>query len=68
MAFGASSKPRFAQQLGGQPALDALVHELEELAVEPRVDLALDLRGVDDDAGVVRLSGGAQEDRAQQVA
>jgi hypothetical protein len=50
-----------AQKLGGQPAFDAFVHELEELPVEPGVDPALDLRGVDDDAGLVRLSVGARD-------
>ena len=48
-------------ELGGQPALHALVHELEELPVEPLVDPAFDLRGVDDDAGVVGLRAGTHE-------
>jgi hypothetical protein len=57
------------EHLGGQPAFDPFVHELEELAVEPLVDAAFDLCGVDDDAGLVRLGGpesprdGAGEDQ-----
>ena len=53
------------RQLGGQPALDAFEHELDELPIEPGVDPAFDLRGVDDDAGFLRRSGGAQEGRGE---
>ena len=60
-AVGRLLEAAVAHELGGQPALDALVHELDELAVEPGVDPALDLRGVDDDAGLVGLRAGARD-------
>jgi hypothetical protein len=59
-----------AYQLGGEPALDALVHVLDELPVEPRVDPALELRGVHHHARRrrlrVRARAGADEQRRRE--
>ena len=55
-----------AHELGREPALDALVHELEELAVEPRVDPGLDLRSVHDHASGHGLRARARDRTGEQ--
>jgi hypothetical protein len=66
MALGASrSRGRTSRRTG---RLDAFVHELDELSVEPVVDPALTCAASMVMRGFLRLSGALREDRAQQVA
>jgi hypothetical protein len=55
-----------AEQLGVQPALDALVHVLQELAVEQGADAPLRARGVNADARAGRLRRGLCRDQTEQ--
>src|SRR5207249_11002803 len=55
-----------AQQLRVETALHPLEHELDELAVEQRADLALDPLGVNGDLGLEGLLPGGNCRRAAQ--
>ena len=66
LALAASSKPRLLQQLGVQAELDALEHELEEVAVELRADAIGDPGRVDvDRRGQGRRDGAGLPARAR---